>query len=206
MDCFIFAAGDRPEHLPVLPGQDDLVIAADAGYKTCRSFGIVPTLVLGDFDSMDAPTDFDNVLRVPVEKDDTDTFLAAKLGLEKGCKVFHLYGGAGGERGDHTLANLQMLLWLSKRGCRGWFYDRRYVYTAITNESITIKKERDWALLSVFCMGPDAHGISLRGVQYPLENGSLSAEFPLGVSNHILDDTATVTVTDGTLLVYWERA
>lgn len=205
MDCFIFAAGDRPAALPLLPTADDLVIAADAGYKTCRSFGIVPTLVLGDFDSMAAPDDFENILRVPVEKDDTDTFLAAKLGLERGCKAFHLYGGAGGDRPDHTMANLQMLLWLSKRGCRGYLYDRRFVYTAITNGSITIPRARDWALLSVFCMGADAHGVSLSGVQYPLENGNLSAEFPLGVSNHILAEEATVSVEDGTLLLCWER-
>ncbi len=205
MDCFIFAAGDKPERLPILPGEGDLVIAADAGYQTCCGFGIVPTLVLGDFDSMEAPEDFENILRVPVEKDDTDTFLAAKLGVEKGCKTFHLYGGAGGDRPDHTLANLQMLLWLSKRGCRGYFYDRRFIYTAITNESITIEKRCDWALLSVFCMGPDAEGVSLSGVQYPMEKGRLSAEFPLGVSNHILEESATVAVEDGTLLLCWER-
>jgi len=140
-----------------------------------------------------------------VEKDDTDTFLAAKLGVEKGCRIFHLYGGAGGDRPDHTMANLQMLLWLSKRGCRGYLYDRRFVYTAITDESITIPRSRDWALLSIFCMGADAQGISLSGVQYPLENGTLSAEFPLGVSNHILADEAVVRVEDGTLLLCWER-
>jgi len=205
MDCFIFAAGDRPERLPVLSNPEDLVIAADAGYETCRSFDIVPTLLVGDFDSMDAPADFENILRVPVEKDDTDTFLAAKIALEKGCKAIHLYGGAGGERLDHTLANLQMLIWLSKRGCRGYFYDRRFVYTAVTNSSITIKREKDWALLSIFCMGEEAKGITLAGVQYPLEKASLSAEFPLGVSNHILAEEAVVTVEDGTLLLGWER-
>ena len=205
MDCFIFAAGDKPVRLPVLPREGDVVIAADAGYQTCRGFGIVPDLLVGDFDSMDAPQDFENILRVPVEKDDTDSFLAAKLGLEKGCKVFHLYGGAGGQRLDHTLANLQMLIWLSKRGCRGYFYDRSFVYSAITDEYFTIKKEKDWALLSVFCMGPEARGVSLAGVQYPLEKGSLSAEFPLGVSNHILADEAVVSVENGSLLVCWER-
>ena len=206
MDCFIFAAGDKPESLSALPGEGDLVIAADAGYRTCRTFGIVPDLLVGDFDSMDAPDDFEHILRVPVEKDDTDTFLAAKIALEKGCVNIHLYGGAGGARLDHTLANLQMLHWLSVRGCRGFFYDRNFVYTAVTNGSFTVKKEKEWALLSVFCMGADAKGITITGAQYPLENAVLTAEFPLGVSNHILADEATVTVENGTLLICWERA
>ncbi|MEI3347192.1 MAG: hypothetical protein V8R55_01860 [Dysosmobacter sp.] len=86
--CFIFAAGTfyglrrKPEE------PEDLVIAADAGYRTCRELGIVPDLLLGDFDSMEQPEDFANIHRSPVEKDDTDTMLAVKTGLEQGCESF----------------------------------------------------------------------------------------------------------------------
>lgn len=76
--------------------------------------GITPDLLLGDFDSMDQPADFDHVRRVPVEKDDTDTMLAVKTGLEQGCGEFYIYGGTGGRRLDHTLANLQTLLYLRR--------------------------------------------------------------------------------------------
>ncbi len=78
--CFIFAAGsfyglrERP-----VPG--DLVIAADAGYRICRGEGIVPDLLLGDFDSMEPPAGFAQVRRLPVEKDDTDTLAALRAGL-----------------------------------------------------------------------------------------------------------------------------
>lgn len=76
--CFIFAAGTfyglrrKPEE------PEDLVIAADAGYRTCRELGIVPDLLLGDFDSMEQPEDFANIHRSPVEKDDTDTMLGGQ--------------------------------------------------------------------------------------------------------------------------------
>ena len=95
--CFIFAAGsyyglrERPE-----PG--DLVLAADAGYRICRQEGIIPDLLLGDFDSMEAPADFARIRRVPVEKDDTDTMLAVKTALAWGCGEVYLYGGTGGSR------------------------------------------------------------------------------------------------------------
>ena len=99
--CFIFAAGTY-YGLRERPQTGDLVLAADAGYLACRQAGITPDLLLGDFDSMDQPADFDHVCRVPVEKDDTDTMLAVKTGLEQGCGEFYIYGGTGGRRLDHT--------------------------------------------------------------------------------------------------------
>lgn len=202
--CFIFAAGTfyglrrKPEE------PEDLVIAADAGYRTCRELGIVPDLLLGDFDSMDQPTDFANIHRSPVEKDDTDTMLAVKTGLEQGCREFHLYGGTGGRRLDHTLANLQTLLYLRRRGARGYLYDNDFVWTVIENETIRVDKTVEWGLLSVFCLGDRARGVTETGVQYPLRDAELTAEFPLGVSNHILEPVAMVGVEAGTLAVGWE--
>ena len=137
--CFIFAAGtffglrERP-----VPG--DLVIAADAGYRVCQTAGVVPDVILGDFDSMEAPKAGDRIVRLPVEKDDTDTLAAVKLGLERGCTDFYLYGGTGGKRLDHTLANLQTLLYLRRRGARGYLYDDEFVWTALENESLIVEK------------------------------------------------------------------
>ena len=180
------------------------MLAADAGYLACRQAGVVPDLLLGDFDSMDQPVDFDRVRRMPVEKDDTDTMLAVKTGLEQGCGEFYLYGGTGGKRLDHTLANLQTLLYLRRRGARGYLYDNNFVWTAIENETLTVEQTVEWGLLSVFSLEGRAAGIDEAGVQYPLSRASLTAEFPLGVSNHIIAPKARITVRQGALLVGWE--
>ncbi len=201
--CFIFSAGTY-FGLRERPQSGDLVLAADAGYEVCRREGIVPDLVLGDFDSMEQPKDAENVLRVPVEKDDTDTMLAVKTALENGCDTIYLYGGTGGKRLDHTLANLQTLLFIRRRGARGYLYDDDFVWTAVENESLTIRREVEWGLFSAFCLGDRAEGIDEVGFQYPLENASLTPEFPLGVSNHIVEETATITVRSGALIVGWE--
>lgn len=201
--CFIFAAGTY-YGLRERPRTGDLVLAADAGYEICRREGIVPDLVLGDFDSMEQPENFGNVLRVPVEKDDTDTMLAVKTALENGCDEVYLYGGTGGKRLDHTLANLQTLLFIRRRGARGYLYDDDFVWTAVENESLTIRREVEWGLFSAFCLGDRAEGIDEVGFQYSLQDASLTPEFPLGVSNHIMEDTATVTVRKGALIVGWE--
>ena len=201
--CFIFAAGtffglrERP-----VPG--DLVIAADAGYRVCQTAGVVPDVILGDFDSMEAPKAGERIVRLPVEKDDTDTLAAVKLGLERGCTDFYLYGGTGGKRLDHPLANLQTLLYLRRRGARGYLYDDEFVWTALENESLTVEKTVEWGLLSVFCLGDRAEGVYESGVQYPLTDAVLTADFPLGVSNHILEDTARIRVNRGALAVGWQ--
>ena len=200
---FIFAAGTF-YGLRERPAPGDLVIAADAGYQTCREVGITPDLLLGDFDSMEQPQDFANVLRSPVEKDDTDTMLAVKTALREDCKEIYLYGGTGGMRLDHTLANLQSLLFLRRRGARGWMYDRDFVWTVIENESLTVERTVEWGLLSAFCLGADASGVDEEGVQYPLRDAALTAEFPLGVSNHILEPQARITVRQGALAVGWQ--
>ena len=200
--CFIFAAGTF-YGLRERPAPGDVVIAADAGFLTCRDAGLVPDLLLGDFDSMEQP-DFPNIHRSPVEKDDTDTMLAVKTALEQGCDTVYIYGGTGGKRLDHTLANLQTLLFLRRRGARGYLYDNNFIWTVIENESLTVKREVEWGLFSAFCLGDRAEGIDETGFQYPLSGASLTPEFPLGVSNHIMEPTATITVRKGALAVGWQ--
>lgn len=201
--CFIFAAGTY-YGLRERPAPGDFVIAADAGYRCCLREEIVPDLLLGDFDSMEEPKDFANILRAPVEKDDTDTLLAVKEGLERGCTLFYLYGGTGGKRLDHTLANLQTLLYLRSHGARGYLYDRTFVYTAIAGETLTIPRGPEWGLVSAFCFGGPARGVFEEGVQYPLHDAVMTSDFPLGVSNHIVEKEAKITVRDGALIVGWQ--
>ena len=138
--CFIFAAGtfyglrERPGD----PG--DVVIAADAGYQVCLEVCVKPDLLIGDFDSMEPPADFARVRRLPVEKDDTDTLAAIRAGLEEGCTDFLIYGGTGGKRLDHTLANLQSLLFLRRRGARGFLYGDDFLWTVIENEDLRVMR------------------------------------------------------------------
>lgn len=202
--CFVFAAGDF-FGLRQRPRPGDLVIAADGGYRHCCAAGLTPDLVVGDFDSIPEPEDVPTQ-RVPVEKDDTDAMLALKIGLQAGCREFYIYGATGGKRLDHTLANLQSLLYLRRREARGWLYGDDFLWTAMENESLEVPRETEWALFSAFCLDGPAQGVDETGFQYPLKNASLTAEFPLGVSNHILEPTARVTVGRGALLVGWQLA
>lgn len=152
MACYIFGAGSF-YGLDRCPRAGDFIIAADGGWLACRKAGITPDLLLGDFDSLSTQPDFPNILRVPVEKDDTDTMLAVKTGLERGETEFHIYGGMGGRRTDHTIANFQALLYLARRGAQGWLYGQGERYTAVCGGTVTFPA-RDRGILSVFCLGP----------------------------------------------------
>lgn len=199
MACVIFGAGGY-YGMVYRPGRGDLVIAADGGWRYCRQEGIEPALLLGDFDSLAEVPAFDHIRRVPVEKDDSDMMLAVKEGLARGEREFHLYGGMGGARSDHTLANMQGLLYLAMHGGRGWLYGNRERYTVIRNESIAFPAQEQ-GIMSVFCLGADAEGVSITGAQYPLSDVALTAAFPLGVSNHFIGKPITVSVRSGSLLI-----
>lgn len=197
-ECYVIGAGDF-FGLRSRPCEDDYVIAADGGYRYCLAEKLKVDLLLGDFDSLGEVPDFDSVEQVPVEKDDTDTMLALKKGLAMGYRSFRIYGGTGG-RLDHTLANLQSLLYLAKRGAMGWLYDKNFVYSAICNETVTLTGEKD-AVFSVFAMDGPAKGITIRGAKYSLEDAELLPDFPLGVSNHFRDGEVQITVKDGALII-----
>ena len=200
--CTIFCAGDFTALAQPIP-TGSTVIAADGGLRHTQRLGLQPDVILGDFDSLGHIPQGAQVF--PVEKDDTDSMLAIKQGLAMGCDRFDLYGALDGTRVDHTMANFQALQYLSERGARGYLVGLRQTVTAITCG--TIRMPESWeGYLSVFCMGSDASGVTIRGAQYEIENATLTSGFPLGVSNRFVGKPTTVTVENGTLLLIWDTA
>ena len=184
------------------PGQDDFILAADGGYAHCKAFGIRPDEVLGDFDSLCyVPED---AAVFPVEKDYTDTMLAVRRGISLGYREFLLYGSLDGSRLDHTVANFQTLQFLADRGAEGYLVGKDYIVTVLKNGTVRFSPQCT-GILSVFCMGSDARGVTLTGLQYPLTDGVLTAGFPLGVSNHFTGNEARIAVKEGSLLILWDR-
>lgn len=198
-ECYIIGAGDF-FGLRETPDDSDYVIAADAGYNYCLEGCLIPDLVLGDFDSLGQVPKHPNIIQLPVEKDDTDTMFALKLGLEKGYRRFYMYGALGGARPDHTFANLQSLVFLANRGARGWLFGENYVWTAIKNSCLRIEGSGD---VSVFCPDGKAMGVFLRGLKYPLHDAEISSEFPIGVSNSFAESSAEIEVRNGVLIIMY---
>ncbi len=197
--CYIVGAYHGTDAI-IRPSPGDLVIAADGGYAALQTLGITPDLVVGDFDSLGYVPEAEQVIRHPVRKDDTDTLLGIRLGLEHGYRNFVITGSVGG-RLDHTLANIQALLFLMQHGARGLLYGDGTAITAVRNGSISISGT---GLFSVFALDPVVSGVQLKQVSFPLQDGVLTYDYPLGASNEFLDAPAVIGADHGTLLVIWK--
>ena len=199
--CLIFCAAEF-DTLVQEAVKDDFIIAADGGLAHLQKLNISPNEILGDFDSLGyVPSD---AVVHPVEKDDTDCMLAIRAGLEAGCTDFVIYGALDGPRLDHTLANLQALQFLIGHGAKGYLVGLRQIATAVTEETIRFP-ESAAGICSLFCLGEDAAGVTVTGLQYPLRDGRLTSGFPLGVSNHFTGAAGTIGVKDGTVIALWDR-
>lgn len=201
--CVIFCAGAVSGPVEIPAGA--LVIAADGGLRHTEALGITPDVVLGDFDSLGYVPEGENVLRYPVKKDDTDSMLGVRLGLERGCRDFYLYGALEGPRLDHTVANIQALWYLAEHGAAGYLLGKDTVATVLKNGAVRFPAQAQ-GILSVFCMGGKAQGVNLRGLMYPLCDAELSGSMPLGVSNHFIGEESEISVRDGTLLLMFPRS
>lgn len=210
--CILVCAGQfTPIEIPV--DEQDYVIAVDGGFSYCQMLGILPNLIVGDFDSVSdkdleqieqieccAP---ERVRRFVPEKDDTDTIAAVKIGLEKGYRKFFLYGALGG-RLDHTIANIQTLLYIKNREATGYIMSHDSLLTVIRDEEIHFHRGME-GRMSLFCLGEHASGVSISGMKYPLQNATLTNDFPIGISNEFLaQEEGYIGVENGALFVMVE--
>ncbi len=196
--CVIIAGGDL--HGCVQVPENALIICADCGYRHAQRLGIIPDVLMGDFDSFtEALPENCEILRHPAEKDETDTMLAVYCGRDRGCTEFHIYGAFGGERIDHSIANIQMLHHMAMQGLQGILHDKGTTVSVQTKGTKYYPKTNGY--LSLFSMTDACVGVTVQGVKYPLENAELHSCFPLGVSNQILADFAEISLESGVLLV-----
>ncbi len=203
-ECAIFAGGviENPGFIDKgeLLDSCGFIICADGGYRYAEALEIVPDLFVGDFDSYDGelPDGADIHKSVP-EKDDTDTLLAVREAISAGYSKIRLYGALGA-RIDHTVANIQTLIFAYKNGCELRIIDEtNEIYLQGVGEKSYIRRE-GW-YFSLFAVGGRAHISSCQGVKYPIADYEMTPEFPIGVSNEITMENAVLSIDSGLVLV-----
>jgi len=190
-------------HDIILP--DDLIIAADGGMTHCRALGIKPSIVIGDLDSLDPDylkslqTSGTEIISYPINKDQTDLELALHKAFDLGSDEI-LVLGALGARWDMTIANLLLPASpeFSKVAIRLIDGHQEIILLRGKGELTFNGKKGD--MLSLIPFGQDAYGVTLRGLEYPLEDDVLKFGATRGISNVLIDDTATVYLKKGLLL------
>jgi len=198
MKTIIFAGGDIHPLPRNLITQNDYIIAADGGYAFAKKLNITPHITIGDFDSQNEDEINGKTLRLPTNKNDTDTLAAVKHALAQSATEIIIAGALGG-RFDHTFANLQTLLYIKNAGAKAQIIGENVQITLLCNEKVAISK--DFYYLSVFAFDGQAEGVTIKNVKYPLDNAVLTTNFPIGVSNEITGDSAKISVKCGNLLI-----
>ena len=204
--CVIISACPVSPELAEALRPDDFIIACDAGYRNCAPLGRRPNIIVGDFDTAPCPEQQDDdIIVLPHVKDDTDTQYAAHWLLEHSYDEITLLGALGGARLEHTLANLATGLYLAKNGVNVLLANERSELRYLVPDRGLILQRRDWKYLSLFPMEGRLTGVCIRGAFYPLENAKLTADYPLGVSNEFVAETAHLQCSGGTGVVVLTR-
>ncbi len=198
--ALIFGGGIYGNEFPEIT-PDDFIIAADKGIEILIKKGITPHITVGDFDSSSVIPE-ENVIKLPVEKDITDSHAAVNIALENGCDEIHIYGGMGG-RPDHTFANYSLIAALSAKGKKAYLFGENYRVTALSDGKIPLFGKKG-CTVSVFSWSEVSRGVTLKGLKYPLENAELQKNFALGVSNSFTEEIAEISVAKGILLIMQE--
>lgn len=188
--------------------QYDYVICADRGICHARRLGIMPDLIVGDFDSGSEEdlVYFQNqgviINRFPSEKDETDTEIAIQRAIEMQPEEVDIYGGLG-SRLDHSLGNVHLLYQLLMVGIKGRLLNpNNSVSLAMNSYKITGKKGD---LVSLIPFAGNVEGVTTKGLAYPLEDVTISIGTSLGISNYLLEEVAEVVIRKGILIVIRAR-
>ena len=210
MRAVIFANGDAsdPNIVRHWAAQADLIIAADGGTRHALSAGVLPQVVIGDLDSL-ADTDREQLDRsgaqlivYPAHKDYTDLELAVRYARQQQATEIIILGALGG-RWDQSLANVMLLA----------APELAHVPTRLVDHALSMQVIRDRAeiagrvgdTLSLIALTGDAHGVTIEGCEYPLNEAPLPFGATLGISNVFSQPTAKITVRQGLILALHTR-
>ncbi len=197
--AMIYTGGEiSPKGITEAPTAEDLVIAADAGYRNALALNAKPSILLGDFDSLGEPQIKDDaeILRVPAEKDFTDTQMAVQVALDRGATSIVIVGGLSG-RLDHTLSNLALLESLSQKRISAVITDGKNRVRFLRNGSILIPRAPHFSYLGLIAADPLLKGVTIDGCKYPLKNARISRTHQFAVSNEITGNCAFVAIRRG---------
>lgn len=185
----------------------DYVVAADGGSALANKLGLVPDLLIGDFDSSDpalikkwegqgvAIRRFEHTVKL-----ETDTELAVLAALEWHPARVYIIGAVGG-RLDHEFANILLLTALNLAAL-----DIRIIDNY---QEVFLAKPGQWNMLcgregdslSLLPVGGDVQGVTTEGLEYPLLDETLHQGRGRGVSNTLLAPEARVWFDKGLLMV-----
>lgn len=184
--------------------EDDFIIAVDGGGNYCHQLGILPSVAIGDFDSIDQSIknvfDKENVEIVPfpMDKDYIDMILGIEEAIDRGFSDILILGAMGGKRADMFLGNAIALS----------LFDKNIV---MQNEYCSIRYLGEGHKIDIYGSPGDyvsliplsdtlKTGIS-DGLKYQLNNLTFRRGETRSISNEFLKDSAKIRIEKGEALI-----
>lgn len=200
--CYIIGAGDV---FPIdcCADETDYIICADGGYKHSTLLKRDPDMVMGDFDSLGYIPESCEKLVFPSQKDESDMFLCVEKGFEKGYKRFVILGGLGGDRMDHSIANIQLLQYIAQKGGVGFLWHQKNIFTCIHNSALGFDSSCK-GYISVFSLTDKSQGVTIKNLAYETDAVTITSSVTVGLSNEFIGEKASISVEKGSLLICWK--
>ena len=180
--------------------ESDFVICADRGYSFAKEAGIMPDVVVGDFDSCNEEVQTEcEIVRLSPQKDDTDTIHSIDIAFDRGYSDIVLLGALGG-RLDHTYACISALEYIHLKGGRGVLLSENE-YAEFLPVGEHIYSGYCGKTFSLFPFGCEKVCISYVGAEYPLDKGCLNSSYPMGVSNIFNQNECKIRIYNGNAII-----
>lgn len=188
-------------------GGFDVILAADAGMEALYRDHILPDIIVGDFDSVNSDTleyfhdkEQIEVCMLNPEKDDTDTEYAIREAIRRQAREIVIVGGTG-TRIDHVLGNICLLGIGLEHQVKICLVDEHNRMRMI-DQPLTLKKAEQYGkYVSLIPFSEYVQGVTLRGFKYPLTDYTMGGFNSLGISNEIVSEEASISLTSGQLIV-----
>jgi len=183
----------------------DLIIAVDGGTLHCRSLGIKPDIIIGDFDSLDTHevTVYRQagveMIQYPSHKNETDLELALQLALKRSVSEVFIIAALGA-RWDMSIANILLMTHPMFSGLIIHLMDGIQEFRILRSAEQVDLYGQPGDIISLIPLAGDAQGITTRGLEYPLNNETLYFGSPRGISNVFIQNHACIELRQGILL------
>ena len=187
----------------------EILITADKGLAFCEETGVVPTHIVGDFDTLgDSLLPKYQSLGVPIrkfrpEKDYTDTEIAVRFGMELGAEKITILGASEGNRLDHLFGNVMTMMIPQQEGIDCFMVDS-HNRLRILMKPIELRKEEQYGkYISLVPLTTDVYGVTLTGFKYPLwdHRFNVLTSGSLGISNELTEEVGKIDFREGILLM-----
>ncbi|SHF02491.1 thiamine pyrophosphokinase [Marinitoga hydrogenitolerans DSM 16785] len=209
MQTFIVSGGNPKSSLKYYKNiidDSDILIAVDKGIELFKTIDIEPDYLIGDLDSASqesiewAESNGVEIIKYRPEKDFTDIDLAVEFALEKKANKI-IISGFLGNRLDHIWGAIVLL---NKFNANIFFEEEFLEISKIPkNFEKVVEIGETWSILS---LTEKTEGIYLEGFKYPLKNGALFFNNPIGISNETINDKIEISYTKGCLIYFrWKK-